>query len=108
LDLVADRSVFAYRRALAPGGRHRCVGGSVRALARVLTVGTAAGVVTGRRIGVLAVKQGPRHFTPLTDLCVAGDVCIHIECAVGLEQVPDALAYVGAGRALGKVVVTPH
>ena len=30
LDLVAHRSVFAYRRALAPGGRYRCVGGSVR------------------------------------------------------------------------------
>src|SRR5207249_6215829 len=32
LDLVAHRSVFAYRRALAPVGRYRCVGGSVRAL----------------------------------------------------------------------------
>ena len=29
LDLVAHRSVFAYRRALANGGRYRCVGGSV-------------------------------------------------------------------------------
>ena len=43
LDLVAHRSVFAYRRALAPGGRYRCVGGSVRALLRVLTVGSVAG-----------------------------------------------------------------
>ncbi len=32
LDLVAHRSVFAYRRSLAPGGRYRCVGGSVPAL----------------------------------------------------------------------------
>ena len=62
LDLVAHRSVFAYRRALAPGGRYRCVGGSVRALLRILTVGWAAGRLTGRRIGVLAVKQGPAHF----------------------------------------------
>ena len=29
LDLVAHRSVFAYRRALAGGGRYRCVGGPV-------------------------------------------------------------------------------
>ena len=35
LDLVAHRSVFAYRRALARGGRYRCVGGSVRTLLRV-------------------------------------------------------------------------
>ena len=32
LDLVAHRSVFAYRRSLARGGTYRCVGGSVRAL----------------------------------------------------------------------------
>ena len=31
LDLVAYRSMFAYRRALAKGGRYRCVGGTTRA-----------------------------------------------------------------------------
>jgi NADPH:quinone reductase-like Zn-dependent oxidoreductase len=107
LDLVAHRSVFAYRRALAPGGRYRCVGGPVRALLRILTVGWAAGRLTGRRIGVLAVRPGPSHFTPLADLCGAGDVDVHIDRVVGLDDVPDALALVGEGGALGKVVVTP-
>jgi NADPH:quinone reductase-like Zn-dependent oxidoreductase len=107
LDLVAHRSVFAYRGALAPGGRYRCVGGSVRALLRVLTIGAAVGRVTGRRLGVLAVKEGPAHFEPLTDLCVAGDVSIRIDRTFGLDEAPEALAYVGEGRALGKVVVTP-
>ena len=106
LDLVAHRSVFAYRRALAPGGRYRCVGGSVRALLRILTVGWAAGRLTGRRIGVLAVKQGPAHFAALTDLYVRGDVGIHIDRTFRLDDVPEALAHVGEGRALGKVVVT--
>lgn len=108
LDLVAHRSVFAYRRALAPGGRYRCVGGSVRSLVRVLTVGAAVGRATGRSLGVLGVKQGPAHFEPLTDLCVAGDVAIHVDRTFGLAQTPEALAYVGEGRVLGKVVVTPH
>lgn len=107
LDLVAHRSAFAYRRALAPGGRYRCVGGTVRALLGVLTVGATAGLVTGRRLGVLAVKPGPAHFEPLADLCVAGQVGIHIDRTCGLEGVPEALAHVGEGRALGKVVVSP-
>ena len=107
LDLVAHRSVFAYRRALAPGGRYRCVGGSVRALLRVLTIGAAAGMVTGRSLGVLVVKPGPAHFQPLTDLCVAGHVGIHIDRTCTLDEVPDGLAQVGEGRALGKVVVLP-
>jgi NADPH:quinone reductase-like Zn-dependent oxidoreductase len=105
LDLVAHRSVFAYRRALAPGGRYRCVGGSARSLLRVLTSGSIVGRATGRRIGVLAVKEGPTHFEPLADLCIAGDVGIHVDRTFGLDDVPDALAHVGEGRALGKVVV---
>ena len=107
LDLVAHRSVFAYRRALAPGGRYRCVGGSVRALLRVLTIGATAGLVTGRRLGVLVVKPGPAHFQPFTDLCVAGRVGIHIDRTCTLDEVPEGLAHVGEGRALGKVVVIP-
>jgi len=106
LDLVAHRSVFAYRRALAPGGRYRCVGGSVPALLRVVTIGWIAGRLTRRRMGVLAVNAGPAHFEPLADLCIAGDVTIHIDRTFGLGDVPEALAHVGEGRALGKVVVT--
>ena len=106
LDLVAHRSVFAYRRALAPGGTYRCVGGSVRTLLRVLTAGSVVGRLTGRSIGVLAVQEGPAHFEPLADLCVAGDVQIHIDRTFTLDEVPAALAHVGEGRALGKVVVS--
>ena len=105
LDLVAHRSVFAYRRSVAAGGRYLCVGGTVRALLRVLFVGTVIGRLTGRRLGVLVVREGPDHFAPLADLCVAGDVRIHIDRTFSLEEVPQALARVGEGRALGKVVV---
>ena len=62
LDLVAHRSVWAYRRSLAPGGRYRWVGGSVPTLLAVLTAGTIIGLATGRRIGVLAVDQGARSL----------------------------------------------
>ena len=51
LDLVAHRSVFAYRRALAPGGVYRCVGGSVRSLLRILTVGWLVGPAHGALTG---------------------------------------------------------
>ena len=107
LDLVAHRSVFAYRRALAPGGWYRCVGGPVRSLLRVLTIGATVGMITGRHLGVLAVKPGPAHFQRLTNLCLAGHVGIHIDRTYPLDEVPEALAHVGQGRALGKVVITP-
>lgn len=109
LDLVAHRSVFAYRRALARGGRYRCVGGSVRSLLRVVTVGALAGAATGRSLGVLVVRQGPAHFEPVAKRVVAGEVTVHVDRVVPLAETAAALAQVGEGRALGKVVVlVPH
>ncbi len=105
LDLVAHRSVFAYRRALTRGGRYRCVGGSVGTLLRVVTAGSVVGLLSGRSIGVLAVKEGPAQFQPLAELCTNGDVSIPIDRTFSLEEVPAALARVGEGQALGKVVV---
>ena len=105
LDLVAHRSVLDCRRALAPGGRYRCVGGPVPTVLNVLLAGAVVGRLSGRRIGVLAVKPGPEHFEPLAQRCVDGEVTIHVERTFTLDEVPDALAHVGHGRALGKVVV---
>jgi NADPH:quinone reductase-like Zn-dependent oxidoreductase len=96
LDLVAHRSVFAYRQALARGGRYRCVGGTVPTLLRVLVAGWVVGRLTGRRIGVLGAR------------CVTGDITVHVDRTVELADVADALAYVGEGHALGKVVVEIH
>jgi NADPH:quinone reductase-like Zn-dependent oxidoreductase len=107
LDLVAHRSVFAYRRALSRGGRYRCVGGSVPTLLRVLTAGWMIGRLTDRSLGVLAVKEGPAHFEPVGSLCAAGTLKVHIDRIFSLDEVPAALAHVGEGRALGKVVVCP-
>jgi NADPH:quinone reductase-like Zn-dependent oxidoreductase len=105
VDLVARRSVFAYRRVLAPGGSALVVGGTTRTLLRMLTIGALAGRLTGRRLGVMAVRQGPDHFAPLADAIVAGEIRTVIDRTFSLEQVPEALAYVGEGRAQGKVVI---
>lgn len=107
LDLVARRTVRAYRRVLAPHGRYRCVGGSVGTMLRVLALGPVLGLPGRRSIGVLAVKEGPDHFTPIATRCVAGDVACHVDRTYPLDEVPAALAHVGEGRALGKVVVVP-
>ena len=97
----------SYRRALRRGGRYRCVGGPAPTVLSVLTLGAVVGVLTRRRIGVLAVRPGPARFSPLAERCATGEISISVERTFGLEEVPDALAHVGAGRALGKVVVVP-
>lgn len=105
VDLVAYRSVFAYRRALAKGGRCVIVGGTARTLLRMVTVGPLLGLLTGARLGVLFVRQGPRGFASVAALCETGAVRVRIDRTFPLEEVPAALAWHGEGRACGKVVV---
>ena len=57
-------------------------------------------------MGVLAVKTGPTHFVPLAEMVVAGEVHLRVDRTFALDDVAEALAHVGEGRALGKVVVT--
>jgi len=105
IDLVASRSVFAYRRALAPGGRYFMVGGTTRALFRLLTLGSLVGMLSGRRLGVLFVREGPAQFRLLTDRILAGDVSVRIDRTFALHDAAEALEHHGRGLALGKVVV---
>ncbi len=107
LDPVGGSPALAIRRSLAPGGRYLYVGGPLSALLRVMTIGWIAGRLTGRRLGLLAVKPGPDHFGPLADLCAAGDVAIRIDRRFGLDDVPEALSYLGSGQILGKAIVEP-
>lgn len=106
LDLVAHRSVLAARRLLATGGRYRCVGGTVNAMLQAALLGPIVGRATRRRVGVLAVRPGPSRFAPLADRVLAGDVRVHVDRVLPLDQVPEALTLVGQGQPLGKVVVT--
>ena len=65
--------------------------------------GALIGFATNRRLGILAVKPGPKHFTPMADLCGSGEVDIHVDRTFSLDEVPEALAYAGAGRALDRL-----
>ena len=106
LDLVAHRSVFAYRRALARGGRYRCVGGSVPTLMRVVTVGDGGRSAhgphgsaswrcdRGRRIS----SRWPPYASPGTSTSTSTARSPSRRCR-------QRCAHVGEGRALGKVVV---
>jgi NADPH:quinone reductase-like Zn-dependent oxidoreductase len=105
VDLVAHRSIFAYRRALAKGGRCVVVGGTARTVLRMATVGPLLGLLTGAHLGVLLVRQGPRGFGPVAVLCESGAVSVRIDRVFPLEEVPAALAWHAEGRACGKVIV---
>jgi NADPH:quinone reductase-like Zn-dependent oxidoreductase len=105
LDLAAHRSVPGYQRSLRPGGRYLYVGGSVPTLLQVLLVGPLTGTATRKKIRVLAVRLGTRHLAPIVELCQAGKIATVIDRRYRLNEVPEALRYLGQGHAKGKLVV---
>jgi NADPH:quinone reductase-like Zn-dependent oxidoreductase len=106
LDLAAHRSVFGYRRALAANGRYLCVGGSVPTLLQVLLVGPLIGGAAGKKIRLLAVQPNPQDLVTVAGLCQAGTIVPVIDRRFSLSEVPQALRYLGEGRAKGKLVIT--
>jgi NADPH:quinone reductase-like Zn-dependent oxidoreductase len=106
LDLAGYRGPSDYARSLAPGGRYFLVGGSMSTLLRVLVLGPLVGRRGRKAIRVLAVKLGAEHVTPLVELCRAGKIRIVVDRRYRLDEVPEALRYLGEGHAKGKVVVT--
>jgi NADPH:quinone reductase-like Zn-dependent oxidoreductase len=106
LDVVAHRSVFAYRRALRPNGSYLLAGGSVTTIFQILLLGAWIRATTGKRIRILAVRPNTEDVDFIKDLIEAGKVTPMIDKTYPLSEVPDAIGYVGEGDARGKVVIT--
>jgi NADPH:quinone reductase-like Zn-dependent oxidoreductase len=106
LDVIAHRSVFACKRALRPNGSYFCAGGSLATAFQILLLGPLIRRATGRKIRFLVVHPNLKDMVHLTELYETGKVVPVIDRCYPLSEVPEALRYVGEGRAKGKVVIT--
>ena len=106
LDLVAHQSVAAYRRALKPGGKYFMVGGpSLVTLAQILLSGPRIKEREDKTIELLSVPPNRGDFSKVAEMVGAGEIEVIIDKQFSLNQVPDALAYLGGGQAIGKLVI---
>jgi NADPH:quinone reductase-like Zn-dependent oxidoreductase len=106
LDVVAHRSVFAYKRALRSNGSYFLAGGSVATILQILLLGAWIRGTTGKRIRILAVQPNTEDVDFMKELIEAGKVTTVIDKTYPLSEVPEAIGYVGEGDARGKVVIT--
>jgi NADPH:quinone reductase-like Zn-dependent oxidoreductase len=107
LDVVAYRSIFAYRRALGPEGIFVYVGGSTDAIFQALLLGALISRIGSKRIGTGMWEPNKKEDLEfLTGLFEAGTVAPVIDRRYPLSELPEALRYLEEGHALGKVVVT--
>jgi NADPH:quinone reductase-like Zn-dependent oxidoreductase len=105
LDMVAYRSVFAYGRALRHGGSYYVVGGSLITLFQILLLGPLIRRLAGKKIRVLVVQPNLKDLVHIAELCEARKIVPAIDKCFSLNEVPEALRYLGEGHARGKLII---
>ena len=109
VDIAGNPSLSRLRRALTPTGTAVIVGGEdsgnwtgmgrqLRALGR--------SPFLRQRLAIVTPRQRSADLDRLTSLIEAGTVTPSIGATYPLDQVPQALRYLEAGQARGKVVIT--
>jgi NADPH:quinone reductase-like Zn-dependent oxidoreductase len=106
LDVVASRSMLDYRRALSPKGVFVMVGGSLSTILQAFSLGPVLSMAGSKKLGIVVWKPNNKEdLATLAGLVAAGRVRPIIDRCYPLCEVPEALRYLGEGRARGKVVI---
>jgi NADPH:quinone reductase-like Zn-dependent oxidoreductase len=106
LDIQAQRSVRDSRRALAPDGVYRMVGGSTRRILEAAALGALISRTSPQSVGLLlGWPNRRRDMDEVSQLLGSGAIHPVIDRTYPLSQAAAALRYVADGRALGKVVI---
>ena len=75
-------------------------------LLQILLLGPLLKRDEGKQVGILPVHPNPQDLLSIAELFDAGKVIPVIDKTYPLDEVPQALQYLGDGRSQGKVVIT--
>jgi len=95
-----------YKRALAPGGIYVMTGGSMRQIFQAMLLAPWFSMNGSRKMGGLTAQASQKDLVFIKELMEAGKVVPVIDRVYPLPEVPEALRYLVAGHAKGKVVIT--
>lgn len=94
LDVVSNRSIFAYKRALSPKGICVIVGGPISAVFQALLLGPLYSMMSSKKMGVVMWKPNKKEDLDfLKELFEAGKVVPVIDKRYQLSEVPEAIRY---------------
>jgi NADPH:quinone reductase-like Zn-dependent oxidoreductase len=105
LATAGYRSIFDYKRALAPGGHYVATGGEMAQIFQPMLLGPLVSN-GGRKMTNLAMKPDTKDLTYVKELIEAGKVTPVIDKSYPLSELPEAFRYYAEGHSRGKVVVT--
>jgi NADPH:quinone reductase-like Zn-dependent oxidoreductase len=100
-----NRSIFDYRRALAPAGRYVMIGGSGTQMAQAIFLGSLISLTGKRKMGSLVATSNKNDLLFMKGLLENGHVKPVIDRSYTLDQVAEAMRYLEEGHAKGKIVL---
>jgi NADPH:quinone reductase-like Zn-dependent oxidoreductase len=104
LATAGYRSIFDYKRALAPEGTYVMTGGAMAQIFQAM-LGPLVAMGSGKKMLNLSHQAKQEDLALMTELIEAGKVAPVVDRSYPLSEVPQALAYYGQGHARGKVVI---
>jgi len=107
-DAVGNRSVSDYKRALSPNGICAVAGfTNLSRLFQIMLLGAWTSRTGNKKIGMMdTAKPNQKDLVFIKQLLEAGKIVPVIDRYYPLREVPEAIRYLEAGRARGKVVIT--
>ena len=99
-------SLAAYKRALTPKGMYVMAGGKPAQLFQGMLLANWLSEKDGRKLGGVAAKIDQKDLLTLKELLEAGKIVPAIDKRYPLNEVPEALRYLGTGHARGKIVIS--
>ena len=111
LDNVPNHSLSEIRRVLNPKGKYVLIGGGgpndntwIGPFGRIIQTAVLSPFI-GQQMGMMMADANQKDLTILADMMQSGKLKPVIDRNYKLDQVPDAIRYVEAGHARGKVVI---
>ena len=98
--------ISAYKRALTPGGIYVMAGGKQAQMFQAMLMGWWISRGGDKKMGVLTAKANQKDLMLIKDLLETGKIVPVIDRKFPLAQTAEALRYLGAGHARGKVVIS--
>ncbi|OLB30479.1 MAG: alcohol dehydrogenase, partial [Ktedonobacter sp. 13_2_20CM_53_11] len=99
-------SIFDYKRALSPKGVYVMIGGSMAAMFQAMLLGPVISMTGRQKMGSMGVaKPNQKDLVFMKELLEAGKVKPVIDRRYPLGETAEAIRYLEAGHAKGKVVI---
>jgi NADPH:quinone reductase-like Zn-dependent oxidoreductase len=106
LDTVARRSIFDYRRVMAPDGQFVLLGGSRKAIFQVMILGPLVSIASKKKMCINPMRvNNEEDLRFLLELIDKKKLLPVIDRKISLDEVPVALRDLSKGLIKGKVVV---